>query len=327
MSDQSATALHAALKAALARLRAAEADAVSCFAEILRRRLYRELGYSSIHTYAEAELAFSRSKTFQFLQLAEAMNRLPRLSTALAKREISWTKAVSVARVATPSSEQQWLDTARRSGRRELEQRVRESRAQSKGLKLSGQPELLPVLQHPAALPASVVRFELRLEPEQHAKFQALMERLRKQGRSESRENLILLALAAFADDGSESSRLDLATAPYQIVVYRCEACGGARLPDGRPLAPAAAAAAACDCRELRPGQANRASIPPATRRAVLARDGHRCAMPGCGGTHFLEVHHRRPREAGGTNAVENLITLCSACHRLAHQRGDVLLL
>jgi hypothetical protein len=283
MPEQSAPALHAALKAALARLRAAEADAVGCFAEILRRKLYRELGHASMHAYAEIELGFSRSKTFQFIQLAEAIVSLPKLSESIARREIPWTKAVSVARVASPETEQRWLTEAQRSSRRELEAKVRQSRAAARAPQKAGQAELLPATTASVLPLPSAVRFELKLAPEQHARLQALLETLRKCGHRESREELVLAALSELASEAGESSRLDSAP-PYQIVVYRCEVCGGAALPDG-----------------------------------------HRCAQPGCRNTRFLEVHHRRARELGGGNAAENLVTRCSACHRLAHEQGNVL--
>jgi hypothetical protein len=106
------------------------------------------------------------------------------------------------------------------------------------------------------------------------------------------------------------------------VVIYRCEDCGAARLPGGRPVALAVAAQAACDCREQRDGEPNRATIPPSLRRQVLARDGHRCQAPGCRATRFLEVHHREPRRQGGRNSAANLVTLCAACHRLLHEGG-----
>jgi len=68
-------------------------------------------------------------------------------------------------------------------------------------------------------------------------------------------------------------------------------------------------------------GQRNRATIPPKVRIAVLARDRHRCATPGCGAAHFLEVHHVVPRGLGGSNRADNLVTLCSRCHRFAHEQ------
>ena len=43
--------------------------------------------------------------------------------------------------------------------------------------------------------------------------------------------------------------------------------------------------------------------------------------MKGCGQIRFLEVHHLVPRSEGGKNTMDNLVTLCSGCHRLLHER------
>ncbi|MFO7652730.1 MAG: HNH endonuclease, partial [Candidatus Krumholzibacteriia bacterium] len=67
----------------------------------------------------------------------------------------------------------------------------------------------------------------------------------------------------------------------------------------------------------------NRAAIAPSVRAAVLARDGYRCRTPGCSRTRFLKVHHIVPRARGGGNALENLITYCSACHRHRHGAAE----
>jgi 5-methylcytosine-specific restriction endonuclease McrA len=51
----------------------------------------------------------------------------------------------------------------------------------------------------------------------------------------------------------------------------------------------------------------------PAPRRIVFARDGFACVA--CGATENLTVDHRLPRSRGGTNALENLQTMCSPCN------------
>jgi 5-methylcytosine-specific restriction endonuclease McrA len=64
-------------------------------------------------------------------------------------------------------------------------------------------------------------------------------------------------------------------------------------------------------------------TIPPATRRAVLLRDHHRCSVPGCRNVVFLNLHHIELRSEGGGNETDNLVTLCGAHHRAAH-RGQL---
>ena len=48
----------------------------------------------------------------------------------------------------------------------------------------------------------------------------------------------------------------------------------------------------------------------------------HQCRRKGCSHTRYLDLHHLIPRTDGGTNEAENLVTLCSACHRLLHENS-----
>jgi len=57
--------------------------------------------------------------------------------------------------------------------------------------------------------------------------------------------------------------------------------------------------------------------IDPAVQRAVRGRDGSRCRW--CGKPTTLQSHHVLYKSEGGKDLPENLLTLCDACHRLAH--------
>jgi 5-methylcytosine-specific restriction endonuclease McrA len=50
----------------------------------------------------------------------------------------------------------------------------------------------------------------------------------------------------------------------------------------------------------------------------IMQRDGWRCSVPGCTSYRNLHAHHVVFRSAGGSDAAENLTTLCAA----HHQRG-----
>lgn len=54
------------------------------------------------------------------------------------------------------------------------------------------------------------------------------------------------------------------------------------------------------------------------SRRAVFARDKHRCQY--CGSTHHLTVDHVVPRSKGGKDTWDNLVTSCARCNR---KKGD----
>jgi len=52
-------------------------------------------------------------------------------------------------------------------------------------------------------------------------------------------------------------------------------------------------------------------------RQRAWARDGGTCSC----GAPGVEVHHIHPLHLGGDNSLDNLITLCWACHREAHRQ------
>lgn len=52
-------------------------------------------------------------------------------------------------------------------------------------------------------------------------------------------------------------------------------------------------------------------------RAQAILRDGHRCTA--CGATAGLAVHHRVARHLGGRDTLDNLTTLCAACHHGTH--------
>ncbi len=466
----------AALRRALTELQRAERNAVLWFAEIAKRKLFRDLGYSSIHQYATAALGFSANRTYRFLRLAADLERLPRLRAAVVAGEIGWTKAREVVKVASAKTEERWIGAAKASSRRELEEKIarerrhraakrrtdpaqaalgassplasavtgtmaqatraqaaraQAARAQAAGRAFSkntASPESDVDLVDDS--PTSVV---FRLEPLQLARYEALIEGIRKRRvvtPGTTREEILLVALdqllatsrtpvrmpvhvpvhvpvrmpvhvpvhvpvrmpvpegrsrgtrasrgsgkngavgathatinqeakdrmpgcgvsesdssirrEGITEIGEEHSTERLgethrnvlprgnSTTSYKIVVYRCEACqtGVVQTQRGpRRIAPAQMAAISCDTIIERSGDQtgavrSQSTIRPSVRRAVLSRDRHKCRAAGCGNTRFLEIHHIAPRERGGSNRPDNLITLCSRCHRQWHERG-----
>jgi phage terminase large subunit GpA-like protein len=51
----------------------------------------------------------------------------------------------------------------------------------------------------------------------------------------------------------------------------------------------------------------------------LMKRDRYRCCVPGCDNRLWLHVHHLKYHCRGGATVPENLVVLCSACHRLIH--------
>ena len=123
-ADLPASEVHASLIESLAELHRAEQCAVLWFSEVRRRKLYRDLGFGSLQHYAREALGFSDGKVYQFLRLDVPQEKLPNLRKAMATGEIGWTKARTVASVATPHTEARWVREAKRSSRRPLPKSV-----------------------------------------------------------------------------------------------------------------------------------------------------------------------------------------------------------
>ena len=58
----------------------------------------------------------------------------------------------------------------------------------------------------------------------------------------------------------------------------------------------------------------NPTHVTTATRKRILARDGHECAQ--CGSTERLEVDHINNQRGPHYNRDENLQVLCAQCHK-----------
>lgn len=64
--------------------------------------------------------------------------------------------------------------------------------------------------------------------------------------------------------------------------------------------------------------------IPASVRRLVQDRDLGACR--GCGKSEMLQIHHIHYRSQERNNhTLENLISLCYKCHRLAHSKPDIM--
>lgn len=326
--DQPAARVDAALREALSACDRAQECAVLWFAEVQRRALYREFGCASLEIYATASLGFSQNRYWQFKRLADDLERLPVLKEAVATGELGWTKAQQVARVATPETQQEWVAKATTTGRRELAREVQAARA----VVMAEARRAVAREEVPAAVAVPIdMTITLRGDALQVARLEALLEKARKQRRGPegaSRLELVIDALAGMVDGAAGAEAPAAASRPgVQVVVQQCPDCKAATVATARgdlALAPAQVEAVACDA--IVRGEKNHSVIPPRTRAAVLARDRHRCATPGCRATRFLEVHHVVPRSNGGGNGEANLVTLCSRCHGFVHDGGELAL-
>ena len=193
-----------------------------------------------------------------------------------------------------------------------------------------------------------------RLTPEEGALLVKALETSREELRTPQNGSAELLYPAiAPPDDPSGGQRLadavglvaqkalsaSAATTPsadrYQVVVHvdqevleDAQADGRCALEAGPGVARETARRIACDATicEVQHGPDGEVSVGrkrrvvnAGLRRALKARDGDRCAFPGCD-CRGRDAHHVQHWADGGTTTQENLVILCRSCHRLVHE-------
>jgi len=321
-SDLGAGPAHIALKTSVEALDQAQNCALLWFGEIMCREWYRDLGYSTMRSYAMEALGFSPTRAGDFIRLARKLESLPRVKEEVATGRLGYTKAREIASVADPTNEKDWVKVAKEKSRRELETTVRQAKKQVSQQRRSNpdQGELMP---RPAAAapPVTVpIRVGFELTPDQYARYEAMLAKI---GHCGSKADLLLDMVAALLVESENAPRGAFSNPHYQIHVHECPTCAKATVqsPHGElELTRTEVEAARCDAQIHEPGKRNTSTIPPRIRREILARDRHRCRRKGCNHTRFLDIHHIVPRAEGGTNDPRNLVTLCRACHRLWHE-------
>jgi 5-methylcytosine-specific restriction endonuclease McrA len=310
--NQSAKNAHQKLVIILEEVSKYEHSALLVFSDIMHQKLYEYLGYSSMLNYATEELEFSQSKAYSFIKMAGDLEKLPATKKAVTEGKIELTKARELTRVATPKTEKLWLAEAGNCSQKVLATKVKQARDKAKN-RAKQQPELIPIEPLPKA--ELKVSTSLSFTIEQMERFNVLIEKMRKQGETGSREELLIKALTVSISENS--TRVENAHST-QIVIRQCPDCGKAETGAGE-ISQNDLEKAYCDANVLENGR-NRATIRPSVRREVMSRDNHICQGKGCSSKRYLEVHHKIPRAMGGSNKAENLVTLCSACHRLVHK-------
>lgn len=308
----------------LAKQRAmADAEEGRCLLAALRAAVHVHMGYASFGEYVERLFGYNRRTTQEKIRVAEALETLPNIARALDEGSVSWSAVRELTRVALPGTEGAWLETAHGKTVRQLEELV--------AGRLPGDTPASP--PNPSAR-RHVLRFEVT--PETFALFREAASKLRRRSGSPLSEDSVLLEMARQILAGPQ----DAGRAAYQIALSVCAECGRGSQQGSGELIPVSAdivEMASCDAQHIghaHPQPANDAAqpethahvgarakqtIPPRVRRTVLARDQHRCQVPGCANATFVDIHHLEPRAEGGANHPGNLITLCGAHHRAIH--------
>src|SRR5438132_7292250 len=165
----------------------------------------------------------------------------------------------------------------------------------------------------------------IEMSPATYALYRQTRKHLDEQTGERLSEDAAIEVMCRAVLGGSEDAE---PMAPAQISLTVCPRCTNAT-QDGAGIEadvdPTTLARLLCDAEILGRADADApprltATVTPRARRQVLARDHHRCTVPGCRNARFPQVHHVEFKSHGGLHETSNLACLCTAHHRLLHE-------
>jgi len=305
-----------------------DAELASLLREAVDGRLYRELGFKSLESYVEARLGLCPRTAWTLLAIERASaRRSPALARAWADGRISSLAARALLPVVGHHHDDAWITRARTLTLRRLEAEVawtldrigegKPAEPPPVDLDLAGAPlagltvEELQMRAHPAPAqasgsgPDSAEELKMRAHPapaEPSGSGPDFAEQLKMRAQPAPDMASIPCAQVTFF-------------APQSVIALAEETMMALRI-GSEPRGSAFERMLALAMLEW--------MAAPAHRDPVFARDGWRCAVPGCSSRRNLHDHHVVFRSHGGDNAHDNRITVCAAHHLHGLHRGRI---
>jgi hypothetical protein len=243
--DEKCAQLHRRLKRIVKARGALDAQEAAALREAEVLRVWRHYGYSSLLEYMELEMGYSPRMALERLRVAKAIVELPVIALKMEQGDLSFSAARELTRVATPETEEKWVEAATDKTSHEVEELV------------SGHtPGDQPTAPVDPKLRTCRLRYE-GIDPVTKVLMRQAREIIGREIGERLDDNTFLRALARSIIDagtcveGGASSR---ARAPYQIAVTICDRCKRA-WQDGAgatvEMSPAKLEAALCDAQHI----------------------------------------------------------------------------
>jgi hypothetical protein len=324
------------------RITATEYEFLCALREYDLRQGWKEYGFNNCAEWLNFKCAIETNTAREKLRVAHALWCLPLASARYREGTLSYSKARSITRVATPENEQELIDYALRATAEQVQNhckalRYADRKASTEDVnRVHKQRYLSRTRNGDGSMTISVELTEEAGELVMKAIELAAggLEQARAAGNdsfhSRQADALVEVAKAFLAGgSGKTTSTAD----HYQVMVHVDETalrevadqanksdlplesirrlcCDGSLVPvsedkKGNPLDV---------------GRKHR-TVSPALRRALLSRDKC-CRFPGCTHDKWVDAHHVTHWIDGGETSLENTMLLCTSHHRLLHEGG-----
>ena len=314
-------AVHERALEAVANLKRSEIEVVTALQEVDRLLVHRFIGYNSLKQYAMKALELSEQQAYMYIAVARKSVQCPQLLEAMVKREITISKAHRLSSVIDEENQAEWIDLAKKSSKSRLE----------KMIAIYDPKEAVP--ERVRFLNNTLLAMQTPIQEKNFEVFSRARELVASElGRPVTIDEAIGYISQFFVEkkDPIEKAERALARAekknfgrPTKTQGTNAEEYAGHnrdRVADTDQSALATAHAATM------PGHSSH-ELPAGTVHAVNLRDRRCCQriLPDgtiCGATWTLDIHHVVERQHGGTDEMDNLITLCKKHHEMEHTLG-----
>ncbi len=280
---------------------------------IVDHRVYRAHGFGSFAAYTCERLGISARKAWALLKVERSTRRGDAFARAYETGAISWVQALTLLPVVERSNAAAWVARAQAVTVRRLTDEVRwvlERHDLAVGDATLGPPPLDDILASPAALAPPLAAASAAATAENGSIAQIGAPRAVEGAvpKFATPEGARIGAGATLAERATlEVSDAEIQfSAPASVVALFRETLD----VFARPGEPRWAALAHALTHVIGHWEST-----PAHRDPIFARDGWRCAVPGCSSRRNLHDHHLRYRSQGGDDAHENRVTVCAAHH------------
>ena len=282
----------------------------------------------------------------EMVRVSRTLPKLPLVSEAMGKGELSYSKVRAITRVATPENEDKLMQVARGGTASHVERIVgawRRVDLRSERDEAQRQQKSRYLSAYTDADGMCVIRG--RLTPEVGAAVMKALESVTKlppsgaPGEMPTHTQLRADAMGLIAEralqkgleeGGSTSDRYQVVVHVDSQVLEDGEQTGQSVLEEGLRVPAGTSQRIACDSSKvvmqhgtdgsvLSVGRKTR-TVPPSLRRALTHRD-RVCRFPGCE-SKFCDAHHIEHWANGGETKLTNLILLCGRHHRALHEDG-----
>jgi hypothetical protein len=307
-------------------------------------------GIRSMEQWASMALGLAATHTRSLVTTSRKLAVLPLLDGAVREGRISFDKARAVAPLATPATQERWMDLADQATVTGLQRIVaawRKVTPEGDADEPAGDPRQRRSLRWTAG-PDGLEKLIALLTPEDAAVVKAALgnateddwrqtpadDRADEPAAARAADALVAVAETAMAAgpqpcECGDRNKVSLVIDLGLLLGRKVDGlCGIEASPLPLPLADAELLC--CDA-VIRPlvfnGQnpidvgRDHHTVNRAQRRALKARDGG-CRFPGCAATRYVDAHHVDHWIRGGRTDLANLLLLCRFHHRLHHRGG-----